>query len=110
MAKLTPLQQTKEVYGSKAALAEKVLGFLSPKEGEEQEAFAARIKSLSNKKLLRLVEANAIVTEKYGSTAELAKAITLKKFNGIENDYLAKISEFSAPKLLDLARKVKLGK
>ena len=59
---------------------------------------------MSNTKLLRLLDAHATLTKKFGSAKSLAEKITQAKFKGMNADYLAKISTFSEPKLLDLAR------
>ena len=108
MAKLSPLQQTKADHGSKEALADKVIGFLSAREDEDQADFENRIRTLSNTKLLRLFSANQTLSSKYGSKDDLVKKISEARFKGQNADYIAKISTFSAPKLLDLARQHKL--
>jgi hypothetical protein len=104
MAKLSPLQRTKKEFGSKEELAKKVLGLLTKPEGEEQAAFEHRVSTMSNVKLLRLVDAHATLASKFGSKDALVEKITKAKFNGSNADYAAKISGFTVPKLLDLAR------
>lgn len=104
MSKLSPLQRTKKEFGSKEDLAKKVLGLLTKPEDEDQAAFEHRISTLSNTKLLRLVDAHATLASKFGTKEALVEKITKAKFNGHNADYAAKISGFTAPKLLDLAR------
>lgn len=104
MAKLSPLQRTKKEFGSKEELAKKVLGLLTMPEGEDQAAFEHRVQTMSNTKLLRLVDAHATLASKFGSKDALVEKITKAKFNGNNADYAAKIGGFTAPKLLDLAR------
>lgn len=106
MAKLSPLQRVKQEHGSKAALADKVLGLLVAPEGEDAESFAHRIKTMSNQKLLRLWAAHQKLTEKHGSAEALVDKIVAAKFPKGNADYKAKVATFSTPKLLDLARQV----
>lgn len=108
MAKLSPLQRVRSEYGTKAKLSEKVLGFLSAPEGEEEDAFKARIGTLSNAKLLRLLDANKSVVETYGSKDELIKKIVEARFKGGNAPYATKLATFSEPRLLDLARQNKI--
>lgn len=102
--KLSPLQRMKKEHGTKDVLAKKVLAFATKPEDEDQAVFEQRISTMSNAKLLRLLDAHAALTSKHGSVSALAEKITRAKFNGMNADYLAKISTFSEPKLLDLAR------
>jgi hypothetical protein len=106
MAKLSPLQRVKQEHGSKAALAEKVLTLVSASEGEEAEAFEHRIKTMSNTKLLRLWSAHQSLAQRFGGKDELVKKIVAAKFPNGNGDYEAKVSTFSEPKLLDLARQL----
>jgi hypothetical protein len=107
MAKLSPLQRVKQEHGSKAALADKVLGLLVAPEGEESEAFAHRIKTMSNLKLLRLWAAHQTLTTKHGSAEALVAKVVAAKFPNGNADYKAKVETYSTPKLLDLARQLK---
>jgi hypothetical protein len=109
MANKSPLARVKEEHGSKAELAKKVLGILERPEDEEEAAdFQHRVETMSNRKLLRLWDAQQLLDSKFGSKSELAQAITKAKFSGGNADYERKISGFTLPKLLDLARRHKL--
>lgn len=108
MAKPTPYQRVKDEHGSKEKLAEKVIGLLDRPEDEDKEDFETRIKKMSNRKLLRLLDTHALVTEKWGSKDALVSAITTARFPGDNADYKAKISGFSLPKLVELARQAKV--
>jgi hypothetical protein len=105
MTKQSPLQRVREEHGSKAELADKVLGILDTPEDEDPADFEHRIRTLSKRKLLRLWEAEQTVQDKYGSKDELAERITKARFPGGNDDYQRKISGFTLPKLLDLARR-----
>ncbi|QDG51959.1 hypothetical protein FIV42_14790 [Persicimonas caeni] len=109
MAKKSPLQRVREEHGSKEELAEKVLGLLEKPEDEwEAEDFDHRIRTLSNRKLLRLWESHQKVQEQYGSKSDLVEKIVKARFPGGNDDYETKISGFTLPKLLDLARRFKV--
>lgn len=107
MAKKSPLQRVRDEHGSKGELADKVLGILEAPEDEEQADFEHRIRTLSNRKLLRLWESHQRVQDQYGSKDALVEKITTARFPGGNDDYQRKISGFTLPKLLDLARRFK---
>ena len=107
MAKHSPLQRTQAEHGSKDELAKKVLAFLDVPEDEDKADFEHRIGTLSNKKLLRLYDAHEAIGKLGGKDAVVEK-VTKARFNGGNADYAAKISGFTEPKLLDLARQFKI--
>jgi hypothetical protein len=107
MAK-SPLQKVRDEHGSKDELATKVLDFLDTPEDEEQADFDHRIRTLSNRKLLRLHAAHQRVQENYDSKDDLVEKIATARFPGGNDDYAQKISGFTLPKLLDLARRFKV--
>ena len=109
MAKKSPLHAVVAEHGSKAELAKKVIGVLTKGEDEEQEMFEHRVNTMSNKKLLRLWNAHQTLSSKYGSRDKLVSSLVTKRFPGGNADYQAKISTFSVPKLLDLARQLKVS-
>ena len=102
--KLSPLQLVKKEHGSKTELAKKVQSILNCPEDEDELDFHARIETMSNKKLLRLWNAHQEVTSTYGGKDALVNKIVLARFSGGNLDYQNKISGFTLPKLLDLAR------
>lgn len=104
MAKLSPLQRVREEHGSKAELAGKVIGILDRPEGEPEEEFDHRVHTMSNRKLLRLWDAHERVDNEYGGKSALVEKIVTARFPGGNDDYEAKISGFTLPKLLDLGR------
>lgn len=103
MSKQSPHQIVKSKHGNKAKLAEKVLGFLSAPEGEDQSDFESRISKLSNAKLARLFEAHEKV-EALGGKQALVDKIVSATFVGGNAPYSAKIATYSEPRLLDIAR------
>lgn len=108
MAKKSPLQRVREEHGSKAGLVEKVIDILEAPEDDEADEgddFQNRIATMSNRKLLRLWDAHQRVQDQYGSKGDLVEKITLARFPGGNDDYAQKISGFTMPKLLDLARR-----
>lgn len=104
MAKLSPLQRVKKEHGSKATLAAKVLAKLNKPEGEDDDTFANRIQTMSNAKLLRLFDAHARLEAKFGTRDALVDALVAARFPSGNAPYQAKLSTYSVPKLLDLAR------
>ena len=100
----SPLQQVREQHGSKAELAAKVLKFIERSDDEDADLFEARINAMSNRKLLRLFNANETLSSKYGSRDSLIEKVTIKQFPGGNAPYATKLATFSTPKLLDLAR------
>jgi hypothetical protein len=109
MTKRTPLQIVREDHGSKAELAKKVLGLLErPEDGEEAADFERNIQTMSNRKLLRLWNAHQLLSDKFGSRSDLVKSIVAARFPNGNADYESKISTFTVPRLLDLARQHKL--
>ena len=103
--KKTPLQRVKDEFGSKAALAEKLQPMLTKPEDESDEDFGRRLRTASNKQLLRLWDAEQRLKSGLGSKAALVDAIVKALFDGRDNaDYRAKISRYTTTRLLDLHR------
>jgi len=65
-AALSPLQRTKEKFGGKEALVDRVLGVL-PVAAEDKDSTKARLLAVSNKKLLRLLQVTSEIKTTYGS-------------------------------------------
>lgn len=105
MSKKSPKEIVEAQHGSKAELAEKVLKVLDhPEDGEEQMEFENSVRTMSNRKLLRLFRANELMSEKFGSKQDLVNAVVKVKFPNGNDDYETKVAGFTVPKLLDLAR------
>jgi hypothetical protein len=52
----TPLQIVKEKYGSKEKLVSQLITHLKPVNGESKDEFQKRLMTVSNRKLLKLME------------------------------------------------------
>ena len=52
----TPLQTVKEKYGSKEKLVSQLITHLKPVEGESKDEFQKRLMTVSNRKLLKLMD------------------------------------------------------
>ena len=52
----TPLQTVKEKYGSKEKLVSQLITHLKPMEGESKDEFQKRLMTVSNRKLLKLMD------------------------------------------------------
>ncbi|MFT6397428.1 MAG: hypothetical protein ACJAYU_002181 [Bradymonadia bacterium] len=104
--KKTPLQLIKDEFGSKEALANKLLPLLDRPADEDQGEFERRIRTASNKKLLRLWAAETAVKDQFGTKEKLIEAIVKAKFNGTNPDYAARIVKYTKTRLLDMHRQV----
>ncbi len=105
--KKSPLQRVKAEFGSKDALAGKLIPLLDRSEDEDSADFERRIKTASNKQLLRLWAAEEKVKADFGSKDKLIDAIVKGRFDGKDNaDYRTKISGYAKTRLLDLHRQV----
>jgi hypothetical protein len=102
MARKSPLQVVKEEFGSKEALADKLIPLLDRRDGEEDAAFAQRIRTASNKQLLRLWAAEQRVKTEFGTKAALAAKIAKLRFAGGNADYERKLMTYAKTRLLDL--------
>ena len=107
--KKTPLQQVKEQFGSKEALANKLIPLLDRPEDEDQAAFERRVKTTSNEKLLRLWQAEESVKSQFGGKDALVDAIVKARFGAANADYRAKIAPYAKTRLLDLHRGLTKG-
>jgi len=104
--KKTPLQVVNEKFGSKSALAEKLVAVLERPADEDQADFEKRIQTASNKQLLRLWNVEESVKSRFGGKPQLVDAIVTAKFGKDNADYRAKISRYAKSRLLDLHRQV----
>jgi len=100
----SPHKTVVDDHGSKEKLAAKVLKFVTCPEEEEQEDFEHRIHTMSNRKLLRLWNAQQTLESNHGDRDALVKKITLARFSGGNEAYATKIATYSTPRLLDLGR------
>ena len=103
MAKETPLQAVKRLYGSKEKLIDKladVAGGADEDAGEVKE----RLATVSNRKLLRMADVNKRVKDKYGSREKLVEALGKSLGKSKDTDYLTSLGTISTARLLDMAR------
>ena len=104
--KKSPLQLVKDEFGSKDALASKLIPLLTCPEDEDKAEFERRIRTASNKKLLRLWNAEQSLKDQFSSKDKLIAAIVQAKFKGSNPDYATRISNYTSTRLLDLHRQV----
>lgn len=97
----SPLQLVKEKYGSKQELVAKLESLVDRPEGESSEEFAARMKTVANRKLLHLLDVGEKVAALGGRDALVTKVADLRG-QSKDKDYVTKLSSFSMAKLLDL--------
>ena len=102
--KKSPLALVVDQFGSKAALAEKLIPRLMKPADESDADFAKRMGTASNKQLLRLWNAEERVTKDFGSREALIDTIVTQKFVNGDAGYKAKLSQYANTRLLDMAR------
>ena len=102
--KETPLAKVKRLHGSKEKLVNSLAGALARDSDESESELAERLRSVSNKKLLRLADGLSTLTEKYGGKDGLVDALSSARGKAKDQDYKDKLHTYSIPRLLDLAR------
>lgn len=109
MSKRSPLEIVQEEHGSKAQLARNVLDRLDEPEDEDEALdLEHRVESMSNRKLLRLHNAQEVLEDEFGSRQQLIDEIVDQKFPAGNDEYAEKLESYSVTRLLDLARQVSL--
>jgi hypothetical protein len=102
MNRKSPIQIVAERFGTKAALAEKLIPVLDRRAGEEDEEFAQRIRTSSNRQLLRLLAAHERTESEFSGKAGLVQKISELKLGRVDSDYTTKLSKYARTRLLDL--------
>ncbi len=105
MAKMTPMQEVKERFGSKEELAKLLYGKMArPFEDESDDDFQRRIRTASNTKLLRLYTAHEKVEKDFSDKAGLVDAIMKLRYADATPSlqYKQKIEGFRITRLLDM--------
>lgn len=101
--KLSPLAEVKEKFGSRDALIKLVAGKIERPEGMSDDAFCDKLKTVSNRKLLKLNAAHDDMVKRFGSKDALVDAIISIVCTGkVDTVYRAKLMTFRVAKLLDL--------
>lgn len=98
-----PRARLQAAHGSKEALAKSLAAALA-RADEDPDAIAARLRTASNRQLLRLQTVTETVKKKWGTREKLIEAIGAAQKKGKDQDYLARLDRYSLPRLVDLAR------
>jgi hypothetical protein len=94
----------KRLYQSKDKLIDKVID-VAREADEEKDEVVQRLSTVSNKKLLRLAEVGKVVKDKYGGSKDkLVAAVSQAVGKAKDKDYVARLSSYSAARLLDLVQ------
>jgi len=88
-------------HSSKEALAKSLAPALA-RADEDPDAIAARLKTASNRQLLRLASLTETVKKKWGTREKLIAAIGAANKKGKDQAYLAKLDTYSLPRLVEL--------
>ncbi len=102
MAIDTPVQTMKKLHGSKDKLISSIVSS-AKHEGESDADATARLKSVSNKKLLRMGEVAKQLSDR-GGRDNVVTAIGDAMGRSKDSDYLAKLGTYSNGKLMDALR------
>ena len=100
MSKSSPLQNVKQLFGSKEQLIAKVIDLLTPGDGESREDFSKRLKYVANAKLLRLAQVGEKIKELGGRSALVTKIAELRG-QAKDKDFVASLGKLTLPRLLD---------
>ncbi|MBQ9395399.1 MAG: hypothetical protein IJU23_07775 [Proteobacteria bacterium] len=101
--KLSPLAEVKEKFGSRAELIKLVSGKIERPEGMSDEAFEKKVRTISNRKLLKLNAAHEEMMKSFGSKEALVDAIVALVCKGkVDAPYRAKLLTRRVAQLLDL--------
>ncbi|HUS30453.1 MAG TPA: hypothetical protein VMZ53_18215 [Kofleriaceae bacterium] len=98
-----PKARVAGLHEGKEALAKTLAASLAT-ETEDSDSIASRLKTASNMQLLRLQKVVATVKDKWGSREKLIAALGEQAKASKDKDFLAKLSTFSLPRLLDMAQ------
>lgn len=101
--KLSPLAEVKEKFGSRDALVKLVMGKIERPEGMSDEKFEEKVRTVSNRKLLKLNAAHDDMVARFGSKEGLVDAImTIVTTGKTDVVYRAKLMTLRPAQLLDL--------
>jgi hypothetical protein len=103
MAKETPLQAVKRLYGSKEKLIDSVVEFARGA-GEDAAEVKERLVSVSNQKLLRIAEVGNAIKTKYGSRDKLVDSLSGVLGVSKDKDQVEKLRSHSSARLLDMIK------
>ena len=98
----SPLVEVKERFGTKEALAQKLASVLRRPEGEPEEEFERRLRTTSNRKLLRLLEAEDRTKALGGRDKVIDEIMKLKFGERPEAGYRTRLEGYANTRLLDL--------
>lgn len=96
------MQAMKKIYESKDKLVSSLASAVK-NDGESNDEAIARLKGLSNKKLLRLGSVAKEIADRGGKDKVVA-AVGTAMGRAKDSDYLAKIGTFSGARLMDMLR------
>ncbi len=103
MAQTSPLARVKDKFGGKDKLVDTIVGLLGSTGDEPKDELRKRLLGAANRKLIRLHDV-ATSLKKYGGHDKLADAAAAGLGRAKDKDYVAKLSTYSAGRLLDMVR------
>ncbi len=103
MAKETPLQAVKRLYGNKEKLIDSVVD-VARGASEEAAEVKDRLVSVSNRKLLKLASVGKSIKDKYGTRDKLVASLSGSLGKAKDKDYVEKLKGMSSARLLDMMK------
>jgi len=101
--KLSPLAEVKAKFGSRDELIKVVSGKIERPEGLSDDAFAKKVRTISNRKLLKLNAAHDDMIARFGSKDGLVDAIIALVCKGkVDTVLRAKLAKDRVAQLLDM--------
>ena len=101
--KLSPIAEVKEKFGSRDALVKIVMGKMERPEGMSDEKLEEKVRTISNRKLLKLNATHDDMIARFGSKAGLVDAIVGLVCKGkVDTVYRAKLLTMRPAQLLDI--------
>ena len=100
--KLSPLAEVKEKFGSRDALVKLVMGKIERPEDMSDEKLEEKVRTISNRKLIKINAAHDDMVARFGSKDGLADAIVALVCKGkVDTVYRAKLMRMRPAQLLD---------
>ena len=104
--KLSPMQQVKKSFESRAKLVEQLVPMVDRQRGDStDDEVKSRLMGLSNTKLLRLYRSEQAAREKFGDRAKIvAHIVDARKKAGLSHDakFVGSLERHSKARLLDM--------
>ncbi|HUU02631.1 MAG TPA: hypothetical protein VM425_14400 [Myxococcota bacterium] len=110
--KKTPLQQTRERFGSKDKLVEQIMGLIKRPANLTKDQLKKKLRAQSNKKLTIVLDREQSLKESFGGRDKLIKTLADSRAGSKKSEdkgYIQRLGKLSNGQLLDIARRRKIA-